>query len=108
MLGNAVKRSRHSMVKYLLDKGANPDSLVETQNHDCNLAVAARWGDVQTVLLLLEYGARIEGSGALVRAAEGGKVENMRVLISRDADVNELGIVKTFDRRSMENLGARK
>lgn len=39
---------------------------------------------------LLKYGATIPESGALHYAAECGRLENMRVLIERGADVNEL------------------
>lgn len=108
MLGNAVLGSRHSLVEYTLSKGADPNSTVEKQNSDSNLACAARWSDPETVRILLDHGALIQGSRALVRAAEGGKLENMRLLLDRGADINEVGVTKSFDPRTIAGLGTRK
>ena len=42
--------------------------------------------------LLIEYGAKVQGSGAIVMAAEEGKVEMVRSLLGKGADVDEIGI----------------
>ena len=43
--------------------------------------------------LLLNYGARIQGSGALIFAAQQGKLKNIELLLARGADVNKVEFV---------------
>ena len=54
------------------------------------LAAAAGNSDEQMVGLLLDHGATMRGSGALIYAAKRGNQNNVRYLLSRGADVNEV------------------
>ena len=98
------KVDRHSLVEYLLDNGANPNHTVEMQGHKTILACAAGYSDENVVKVLLDHGAQLEASGALVLAAQKGKMENVKLLIARGADPNEMGIA-THDKGSLNNLG---
>ncbi|KAL0337109.1 UNVERIFIED_CONTAM: hypothetical protein Scaly_1986000 [Sesamum calycinum] len=100
------------MVKLLLHKGANKDvrnksgktayDLAAENGHNKlfdalrlgdNLAVAARKGEVRTIIRLLENGASINGRDqngwtALHRAAFKGRIDAARALIEKGIDVN--------------------
>ncbi|KAL0333582.1 UNVERIFIED_CONTAM: hypothetical protein Sangu_1514400 [Sesamum angustifolium] len=100
------------MVKLLLHKGANKDvrnksgktayDLAAENGHNKlfdalrlgdNLAVAARKGEVRTIVRLLENGASINGRDqngwtALHRAAFKGRIDAARALIEKGIDVN--------------------
>lgn len=78
------------VVEYLLKKGCDPDQSVFFHADMRALTAAAGWSDVQMLGLLLEHGATIKGSGALVRAAEKGRLDNVEFLLSKGADVNEI------------------
>ena len=93
------------LIKYLLSKGADPNMV------NCGwgqfqlrpIAAAAQgWmkdTDAAAAMeVLLAGGARWEGSGALQVAAREGKVECVRVLVGRGADVNE--VVERIEARS--------
>ncbi|KAL0426643.1 UNVERIFIED_CONTAM: hypothetical protein Slati_2839100 [Sesamum latifolium] len=100
------------MVKLLLHKGANKDvrnksgktaydlaaenghtKLFDALRLGDNLAVAARKGEVRTIIRLLENGASINGQDqngwtALHRAAFKGRMDAARALIEKGIDVN--------------------
>ena len=105
MLGAMASQGRNSLVEYLLSKGADPNCRVESMLRKTALACAAGRADEMTLGLLLDYGATLNGSGALVFAAQRGKVENVRFLLAKGADIDEMGIEDPADRRSLEKLG---
>lgn len=95
---------KHNLVEYILTKGGDPNQTVECQGHRKVLACAAGYNDLDMVKLLLNYGAKLKGSGALVLAAQEGRVGIVKYLLAQRADVNEMGIA-TYDKRSWKNIG---
>lgn len=108
MLGIAVAGGRHSMARFLLEKGASPRYVYEAQLCKTILACAAQYSDKEMVQLLLDHGAELRGSSALVFAAQDGKVENVKLLIASGADLHEMGVVHPSDRRNLKDLGTRE
>ena len=108
LLGAAVglrTYRRHSLVEFLLEKGVDPDQNVVMYASKSALAAAAGHSDQRMVGLLLDHGAVINGSGALIYAAEKGIEENVRYLLTRGADVNEM-VPLTPSRPSLEEMGS--
>ena len=89
--GSSLERGpRHSLVEYLLSKGIDPNQRVEMYGNMYALTAAAGWADKRMLGILLDHGATIDGSGALIYAAEKGKKENAKYLLDRGANVNEM------------------
>ncbi|OAY44488.1 protein VAPYRIN [Manihot esculenta] len=108
----ASKLGDESMVKLLLQKGANKDirnksgktaydvaaeyghsRLFDSLKLGDSLCIAARKGEVRTILKLLENGAAINGRDqhgwtALHRAAFKGKIEAVRALLDKGIDID--------------------
>lgn len=96
-------RERHSLVEYLLKKGVDPNQTVFTHGSKWALTAAAGASDQHMAELLLNHGAKLNGSGALRHAADKGNQENVEYLLKRGADVNEMvPLVET--RPSRENM----
>ena len=74
----------------MFQKGARPDQRVESEGGWFALAAAAGHSDRPMVELFLDHGAQLEGSGALNLAALTGNEDNVKCLLSRGADVNEI------------------
>lgn len=94
VLGMVSWGTRYSLARYALEKGADPDAPVDAQLSRTPLACAAMFSDTRMLGLLLDHGAKLPGSGALILAAHKGKVENARYLLQHGADVNEIGLLK--------------
>ena len=88
-ISSAVVNRDLKMVKFLLEKGANPH-----HREICSdlglLAYAAKNSSQDIMLALLEHGAQIPCSGALVMAAMEGHISVARLLLEKGADVNEV------------------
>lgn len=56
--------------------------------------------------LLLDHGANLKNSGAIVAAAAAGKTEMVQFLLKRGADIDEIGIHHPTDRRYDERMGS--
>lgn len=88
---NTSPEARISLVKYLLEEGANPNA------HACQFtrpgfhlySAIERQKPLEMVRLLLDHGAQIAGSGAVVAAAEAGRLDVLYLLQERGADLNE-------------------
>jgi ankyrin repeat protein len=74
----------------LLEKGADPNQEAQIHGSKPALAAAAGESDQRMVELLLNHGDTLNRSGALIFAAKQGKEENVKCLLSRGADVNEI------------------
>jgi hypothetical protein len=90
ILGTMAYGDRIDWVKFCLEHGADPNrNLV----HDglTALACAAGTGNIELVDLLLEHGARLKGSSAIPEAAIEGALEMVKHLLSKGADIDEIG-----------------
>lgn len=65
--------------------------------------MASQNSNPEMLEILLEHGALLKGSGALVIAAKSGKLANVRFLLARGIDINELSMVQP-DQRSSAHL----
>ena len=84
-----VQRQDVEMVRFLLSKGADANEQYWIPN-DSVLARAASLPSLEILALLLEHGAKIQGSKALKGAAEGGRIDAATMLLARGADINEV------------------
>lgn len=102
MLGVCAVHGRDSMARFALEHGANPDRSVDCCMGRSPLACAAMYSHKSTIELLLDHGAKVKGSGALVVAAERGDLECARHLIARGADLNEIGVLTDPERSAAQ------
>ena len=88
-----------------LKRGADPNrNLVD--EHLPILAAAAEVASLEMVELLVAYGAKVVGSGAIVMAAEAGKLDVVLFLLEKGADVNEMGVEHPTNKvNSWEDMG---
>ncbi len=69
------------------------------------LAAAAESGHIEVIELLLQHGAQLKDSGAIVLAAEEGQVDMIRFLLKKGADINEIGVEDKIDERETAEMG---
>jgi ankyrin repeat protein len=84
-----------SLVRLLLDYGANPNQTDNEDDPPPALWWAAFRGDVGTAELLIDKGANVEGVGSrfpLMAASLNGHLEMVRLLIDRGAQVNSRNV----------------
>ena len=103
----AVKRNNSTQVSWCLSQGADPN-LGAYAHVWTALGAAAEFGaDLKIVEMLLENGARLEGSDGLQAAAERGRVDMVELLLDRGAPINEIGFVDAIGNETkMENAGS--
>ena len=105
ILSNAATANDLTWTRLCLDHGADPNlNLVD--EHKSILAAAAELASVDMVALLIDGGAQVKGSGAIVMAAEEGKGDVVRYLLDHGADVDEMGIEHPTDERYREDVGS--
>ena len=77
------------LAAYLLSHNADPNSDLQSGIYQ-PLALAARdpVDNVEMIELFLKYGAQVDRSGALIIAAQYGRLETVRCLIAHGANVN--------------------
>ncbi|KAL4909604.1 hypothetical protein BDW74DRAFT_41786 [Aspergillus multicolor] len=91
ILGVMARGNKIDWVRFCLEHGADPNvGLVE--EHLRPLACAVHTGNYELVDLLLHYGARVEGSNAIVQAAIDEDLDMVKYLLSRGANIDEVGI----------------
>ena len=74
------------IVKYLLEKGANPN--VRQESGVTPLAFAAIGGHTEVMEILIAHGANPNLSVVMELAARGGHVEAVKILLEHGADIN--------------------
>lgn len=90
IIGDSRYPGRHALARYLLEKGADPNQAVDVYSGDRIITAAATRSRPAMLELLIQGGARLDDSGALTAAAEGGNIENVKFLLTQDTDVNEM------------------
>lgn len=91
ILNAAVEHGNIQLVKYLISRGADPNS-DRCALHADNIAVIAAIVDdrnmhsTEMLRVLFEHGAKIEETGALIRAAEVGNVEAVKLIFEMKDD----------------------
>ncbi|KAL9130677.1 MAG: hypothetical protein Q9217_001204 [Psora testacea] len=104
ILSNVATSNDMEWTKLCLSRGANPNkNLVE--EHKSVLAAVAEGASVEMAVLLIEHGAQVKGSGAIVMAAEEGKLDMVKLLLNKGADIDEIGIEHPTDPRFKEDMG---
>lgn len=78
-----------AMARFLLDKGADPNEACfpTLQSY---LSLAAERPSCEVLIQLLDHGAKIPGSQALLAAAKAGNLAAAEVLLVRGANVDEV------------------
>ena len=105
ILSNVAKRNDFDWARLCLDHGADPNrNLVD--EHKSTLAAVAELASVEMAELLIQHGAHVKGSGALIMAAEEGKLDVVGLLLDKGADINEIGIEHPTDPRFKEDMGS--
>lgn len=89
ILSTVATNNNLEMARFCLEHGADPNRN-RVDEYKTVIAATAELGYVDMVALLLEYGAVLKGSGAIILAAEEGEVEMVRFLLKMGADVDEL------------------
>ncbi|EYE90702.1 ankyrin repeat domain-containing protein, partial [Aspergillus ruber CBS 135680] len=105
ILSTVATNNDLKMAQFCLEHGADPNRN-RVDEYKTVIAATAELGYVDMVALLLEYGAVLKGSGAIVLAAEEGEIEMVRFLLERGADVDEVGVEDPLDERTKEDVGS--
>ena len=84
----AIASGKVDLARFFLSRGAKPTGRY-LQPEDTYLGAAARLPEPDMLKLLIEHGAKLEGSQALRQAVERGQVHNANILLELGADVNE-------------------
>lgn len=107
VLSVAATSGNHAWAKFCLEKGADPNYDKPVDEYKTILAGVAENGKVDIVALLLEHGARLKWSGAIVVAAEAGQTQVVKFLLEKgeDLDINEIGVEHPIDPRETEDMG---
>lgn len=92
-------------VKLCLSHGADPNRNLFEEDKTA-LAAVAETASIEIATLLLEHGAEIKNSAAVVAAAIAGKTDMVRFLLAKGADVDEMGIYHPYDKRCEERVGS--
>lgn len=93
ILGHVCPTTDISWARFCLENGADPNLMVA--HSMCALAAAAGESTVEMADLLLQHGAKMDGSGAIVIAAENGKLDMVEFLLEKGADIDEI-VLKNF------------
>lgn len=88
-----------------MEHGADPNSGHLMADSTSAMTAAAERGDLDLAELLLKYGAKVSGTGALPGAADKGLLHMVDWLIDHDADLDEVGVHDYGDRRKAKLEG---
>ena len=92
-------------LKLCLSHGADPNRNLFEEDRTA-LAAVAETASVEIAALLLDHGAKLKNSGAIVTAAADGKTDMVQFLLAKGADIDEMGIHHPYDRRYDETVGS--
>nr|XP_024220186.1 ankyrin-3-like [Halyomorpha halys] len=88
-LHDAVEKCRYNITRILLENELNPNA--DSENGPA-LSIAARQGNMEMIMLLLKYGADVDGGGTkkppLIEAVAAGKQDTAFQLIEQGANLN--------------------
>jgi hypothetical protein len=104
VLSVAVRDGLYEWTDFCLKAGADPNK-DKVEEHLSLLASAAENGHLDIICLLLDNGARLKGSGAIVQAADAGEIKAITLLLEKGADINEIGVEDETDRRVTAKMG---
>lgn len=105
ILSNVATSDDFEWAELCLAHGADPNrNLVD--EYKSILAAVAELSSVKMATLLVANGAKVRGSGALILAAEEGKLELVQYLLDQGADIDEVGIEHPMDKRYEEDVGS--
>ena len=85
----AASADKVSLVRFLLSHGADPNANLRGQRHTA-LECAAYSASIPVLELLIDAGAQIRTRSALSIAAGEGRVDAVRYLLDRGADIDEI------------------
>lgn len=103
-LSAAVDWKDLEMVDFCLEHGADPN-LARFDFYRTLLSEAAAYSTPAVVRSLLEHGAHRIDSGAVIFAAENGRLDMVELLLEERFNVNEIGIADDCDPRTLEDVG---
>ena len=105
ILSNVATADDMEWAEFCLEQGADPNrNLVD--EYKSILAAVAELASVQMAMLLVAKGAQVRGSGAIVLAAEEGKLQMVEYLLDHGANIDEIGIEHPTDERYREDMGS--
>ncbi|KAL8933431.1 MAG: hypothetical protein Q9216_006366 [Gyalolechia sp. 2 TL-2023] len=106
ILSNVARDDDFEMTRLCLSHGADPNRNLVDEHMSILAAVAgSERGSVQIAKLLVDHGAVVKGSGAIIMAAEEGRMEMVGFLLAVGADIDEVGIEHPTDPRFKEDMG---
>lgn len=106
ILGNVATDDNREWTGFCLRRGADPNKN-RRDEHKTLLAAVAELASIETVKMLVEDGgATVKGSGAIVMAAEEGKLDMVKYLLDNGAEIDEVGIEHPTDERYREDMGS--
>lgn len=105
ILANVCLAGEISWARFCLDNGADPN-FHTIDDPMYLLAATAELSTVEMADLLLQHGARMEGSGAIVIAAEKGRINMVKFLLEKGADIDEIGLMDFMIGRAADDGGS--
>ena len=105
ILSNFATHDNFDWTNLCLRHGADPNKNLVNQ-HMSILAVVAERASTTMAQLLIDHGAHVKGSGAIVLAAGAGRLDMVKLLLANGANINEIGIEHLMDARFKEDMGS--